>query len=163
MGPRPVWLQFDTAVALSTTGTSAVDLTTGHLDDLQIGARTVVAIMGQASFTASSSSATPDAGEAAFGFITGSDQLVAADFPDLTTDGLINPGWMYRYHTNYITTGDGTNRIQTYNLSVPFHVKSKRSLGGVGTQALWFVVRVLAASDAGTLSINGQALLASKG
>jgi len=162
MAPRPVWVQFDFGSSINSAGTSVVDLLTG-LDSLQVGARTIVAIKGQAHLAVSSSSATPDTFECALGFITGVSTLTSADFPDLGSGGLVNPGWMYRHYWAGVTTGDGTNRIQTYNDAVDIDVKSKRSLAGIGRQSLWAVIRTMVAADAGTVFFNGQVLLASKG
>jgi len=163
MATRPVWLQFSTSVSMNSVGSTVVDLLAGHLDDLQQSSRIVVAIKGQASVEAVSNSVTPDLFEVAYGFMTGNSNLVAADFPVLTVDGVINPGWMYRYHQAGVTVGDGTSPIQTYNHVNEFDVRSKRSLQGVGLQTLWLFVRTNIAVNAGSIFFNGQILLASKG
>ena len=160
---KPIWVQFDIGFAISAAGTAVSDLLSAHLDDLQQSSRTVVAIKGSLDVTASSTSATPDTFKAIYGLTVGSDNLVAVDFPDLSVAGLINPGWMWRQSVAGVSTGDGTNRIQTFNRQYDIDVKSKRSLAGVGGQTLWLVARTVSAVDAGSAFFNGQILLASKG
>ena len=139
---RPIWVQFSVATTINATGTTAVDLLTGHLTQLQASERTVVAIKGYTIVQASTvASVTPDVFSVHQGFTVGSDNLVAADFPDMATDGLINPGWMHREFFRGVVTGDGTNSTQVYNFRSSLDVKSKRSLQGMGDQTLWLIHR----------------------
>ncbi len=106
---RPVWLQFNVGVGINATGTTAVDVLAGHLDTLQQSERTVVAIKAQTCVFASTvNGVTPDSFVVHLGITTGPSTLVSSDFPDLGTDGIVNPGWMYRDHVSGVVGGDGT-------------------------------------------------------
>ncbi len=163
MAVRPVWLQFRSDNAITATGTAIVDLLAAHLDQLQISSRTVVAIKGSMGVQASSVSATPDSFDVQAGFFVGNNNLVAADVPVLTTDGVVNPGFMWRRQVIGVTSGDGTNRIQVFTDNYDFDVRSKRSLAGIGDQTLWLHLRTSAAALSGTMTLSGQILLAQKG
>ncbi len=163
MAIRPVWLQFNNGVTFSSTGTTSTDLLTGHLTTLNQSERTIVSIRGSVGVFASTvASATPDSFDLQWGLTSGPSSMVAADFPDLATDGVVNPGWMYRELYTGVVTGDGTNSLQVYNSNRPFEVKAKRSLQGIGLTTLWMVVRVTSAVSAGTIRVTGQILLAQK-
>ncbi len=162
MAIRPVWLQFRSDNSIATTGTSIVDLLATHLDQLQISSRTVVAIKGSMGVRASTTLVSPDIFDIQAGFFVGNSNLVAADVPSLTTDGEVNPGFMWRRQVIGVTSGDATNSLQVFSDNYDFDVRSKRSLTGIGDQTLWLQVRVSAAATVGTCTISGQILLAQK-
>ena len=160
---RPVWLQFRASFSLTATGTTIVDLLATHLDALQQSSRVIVAIKGSMGTRANTTSATVDDFETQAGFFVGANTLTAALVPVLSTDGVINPGFMWRRGVTGGVVGDGTAATQVFNENHDFDVKSKRSLTGLGDQTLWLQHRVSAAVSVGTCVIVGQILLASKG
>ncbi len=161
---RPVWVQVNIASAINASGTAVVDMLGSSLDSLQQSERTVVAIKGDLGiFASTTTSPTPDSFQVDVGMITGVSTLTAADFPNLSADEVVNPGWMYRKQFVGVVTGDGTRGIQTYNDNDKVDVKSKRSLAGIGIQTLWIVFRTTVAVQAGTVRFSGQILLAQKG
>ncbi len=163
MAPRPIWLQFRSTGSLTATGTTIVDLLDTHLDTLQQSSRTVVYVAGSMSVIASTTSTTPDFFELQLGLFVGANTLTSGLVPSLATDGTINPGFMWRRGLVGEPVGDGTVEIQTFVDNHDFEVKSKRSLSGLGDQTLWLQARVSAAVAAGTWTLTGQILLASKG
>jgi len=160
---RPVWIQFDGTTAMQSAGVAVQDLLTGNLDQLQISERTIVAIKADYALAVNSTSATPDTFEVSFGFIVGSDNLIAADMPAFQTNGLVNPGWMWRKMLRGITSGDGTNAIQVANIYGEIDVRSKRKLSGLGAQTLFLVTDVEGGVSGGDITVQGQVLLAQKG
>ncbi len=160
---RPVWLQFHQSISLTAGGISAVDLLAGHMDQLQVSERTVVAIKGSISATASDVTLGTNICEFHVGLIVGNDNLSSADFPVIVTDGLINPGWMYRHQVILNAAGDGTLPIQIDRYNHEFDVKAKRSLQGLGDQTLWLITNIQDAVGVGAVVVTGQILLAQKG
>ncbi len=160
---RPVWLQFGVSGPLQSPGTTVFDLLTGHLDTLQQTERSVVAIKGWIGLAAGHTPTALDSLVLHYGFIVGPSTMVAADFPDLAADGIINPGWMYRQQIVGDVSGDGSKPVQIFNYNYEFDVRSKRSLQGVGVKTLWLVHRLSAGVTIGNASYTGQVLLAQKG
>ena len=161
---RPIWIQFNAAVTINTTGTTAIDLLDGHIDTLQQSERTVVAVKASLLVDASTvAGATPDSFRVNAGLTVGPSTMVAADFPDLDTDGIVAPGWMWRRTVGGVVTGDGTNSTQVFSYNGEVDASSKRSLKGIGLRTLWVVYRIPAAASAGTIRMVGQILLAQKG
>ncbi len=160
---RPVWVQFHQAISLTSTGVSITDLLVGHLDQLQVSERTVVAVKGHLGLNASAVGAGPDILELFAGLIVGSDSLSAADFPVMDVDGLVNPGWMWRTQVRGVVSGNGTDPIQVLTHNERIDVRSKRSLQGLGEQTLWLVTDVKDSISVGSVIYTGQILLAQKG